>query len=155
LPLEEVTLAEALKEGGYRTFFAGKWHLGGRGYWPENQGFDINVGGWTAGAPASYFSPYHNPKLSDGPTGEHLDDRMAAESVKFLEGVGQQPFLLYHAFYSVHIPLQATRTTRSAVKMAKAFSRLLLTTDRPEVKMGQGPPSGPNARPVRNQQEVP
>jgi arylsulfatase A-like enzyme len=109
LPLEEVTLAEALKEGGYRTFFAGKWHLGGRGYWPENQGFDINVGGWTAGAPASYFSPYHNPKLSDGPTGEHLDDRMAAESVKFLEGVGQQPFLLYHAFYSVHIPLQAKR----------------------------------------------
>ena len=41
--------------GGYRTFFAGKWHLGGRGYWPENQGFDINVGGWTAGAPCQLF----------------------------------------------------------------------------------------------------
>ena len=87
----------------------GKWHLGGRGYWPEDQGFDINMGGWEAGSPSSYFSPYKNPKLPDGPTGEHLDDRLAAESVKFLEHVGQKPFLLYHAFYSVHIPLQAKR----------------------------------------------
>ena len=62
-----------------------------------------------AGSPASYFSPYKNPKLPDGPKGEHLDDRLAAESVKFLEHVGRQPFLLYHAFYSVHIPLQAKR----------------------------------------------
>ncbi len=109
LPLEEVTIAEALKASGYRTFFTGKWHLGGRGYWPEDQGFDINIGGCGAGSPASYFSPYKNPKLPDGPKGEHLDDRMAAESVKFLEHVGRKPFLLYHAFYSVHIPLQAKR----------------------------------------------
>jgi arylsulfatase A-like enzyme len=109
LPLEELTIAEALKAGGYRTFFVGKWHLGGRGYWPEDQGFDINIGGCAAGMPSSYFSPYRNPKLPDGPKGEHLDDRMAAESVKFLEHVGQKPFLLCHAFYSVHIPLQAKR----------------------------------------------
>jgi arylsulfatase A-like enzyme len=109
LPLEEITLAKALQQGGYTTFFAGKWHLGGKGYWPENHGFDINIGGWQAGAPSSYFSPYKNPKLPDGPKGEHLDDRLAAESVKFLEHVGQKPFLLYHAFYSVHIPLQAKR----------------------------------------------
>ena len=107
LPLEEITIAEALKAGGYRTFFAGKWHLGGPGYWPENQGFDRNVGGCEAGMPSSYFSPYKNPKLPDGPKGEHLDDRLAAESVKFLEQIGEKPFLLYHAFYSVHIPLQA------------------------------------------------
>jgi arylsulfatase A-like enzyme len=93
----------------YTTYFAGKWHLGGKGYWPENHGFDINIGGWQAGSPSSYFSPYKNPKLPDGPKGEHLDDRLAAESVKFLERVGQKPFLLYHAFYSVHIPLQAKR----------------------------------------------
>jgi arylsulfatase A-like enzyme len=109
LPLAETTVAKALREGGYKTFFAGKWHLGGKGYWPEDHGFDFNIGGCQAGAPASYFSPYRNPKLSDGPEGEHLDDRMAAESVKFLEHVGDQPFLLYHAFYSVHIPLQAKR----------------------------------------------
>jgi arylsulfatase A-like enzyme len=109
LPLEETTIAEALKAGGYSTFFAGKWHLGPRGYWPEDQGFDGNAGGHGAGAPSSYFSPYKNPKLADGPKGEHLDDRLAAESIKFLEQVGQKPFFLYQAFYSVHIPLQAKR----------------------------------------------
>ena len=109
LPLEEMTLVKALKAGGYATFFAGKWHLGGPGYWPENQGFDINKGGWTAGMPSSYFSPYKNAALPDGPPGEHLDDRLADESIKFLEQVGQKPFLLYHAFYSVHIPLQAKK----------------------------------------------
>ena len=45
LALEEVTIAETLKENGYNTFFAGKWHLGGEGYYPEDQGFDINIGG--------------------------------------------------------------------------------------------------------------
>lgn len=107
LPLAETTIAKALGEGGYTTFFIGKWHLGGKGYWPEDHGFDTNIGGCQAGSPSSYFSPYRNPKLPDGPPGEHLDDRMAAESVKFLEHVGDKPFLLYHAFYSVHIPLQA------------------------------------------------
>ncbi len=85
------------QEQGYTTYFAGKWHLGGRGYWPEDQGFDINIGGCAAGAPSSYFAPYKNPKLPDGPQGEHLDDRLAAESVKFLERAGDRPFLLYHA----------------------------------------------------------
>jgi len=109
LPLEETTIAKALHYNGYTTFFAGKWHLGPQGYWPENHGFDINVAGCQSGMPQSYFSPYHNLKLADGPPGEHLDDRMAAESIKFLERVGTKPFLLYHAFYSVHIPLQAKK----------------------------------------------
>ena len=43
--LDEFTIAEALKQGGYATFFAGKWHLGPQGYYPENQGFDVNKGG--------------------------------------------------------------------------------------------------------------
>ena len=43
LPHEDVSLAEALKEGGYRTFFAGKWHLGGEGSFPEDHGFEINI----------------------------------------------------------------------------------------------------------------
>lgn len=50
LPLEEVTVAEALKEGGYRTFFAGKWHLGGEGFFPEDQGFEVNRGDITGAA---------------------------------------------------------------------------------------------------------
>ncbi|MCC6356114.1 MAG: sulfatase [Verrucomicrobiae bacterium] len=110
LPLKETTLAEAFKEGGYATFFAGKWHLGPEGFWPEDQGFDINKGGWSAGGPygpGKYFSPYGNPRLEDGPKGEHLPDRLATETVKFIEANKDRPFFAYLAFYSVHTPLMA------------------------------------------------
>ncbi len=59
LPLEETTFAEALKAGGYKTAFFGKWHLGDAPeHWPEHQGFDLNLGGCGKGTPPSYFSPY-------------------------------------------------------------------------------------------------
>ena len=106
MPLEEVTLAEAFKEAGYRTFFAGKWHMGGEGYYPEDQGFEINKGGCDKGSPPSYFSPYKNPKLSDGPDGEHLPERLSQECVRFMESEKDNPFLLYLSMYSVHTPLQ-------------------------------------------------
>jgi arylsulfatase A-like enzyme len=109
MPLEEVTLAEALREAGYRTFFAGKWHLGpSPEYWPEAQGFEVNRGGWSAGGPfrgGQYFPPYENPRLEDGPPGEHLPDRLATETVRFIEGHRREPFLAYLSFYSVHTPL--------------------------------------------------
>jgi arylsulfatase A-like enzyme len=108
MPLEEVTIAEALKENGYSTFFAGKWHLGGEGYYPEDQGFDINKGGWEKGGPwggNKYFSPYGNPKLADGPEGEHLPERLARETIDFISSHKNEPFFAYLSFYSVHIPL--------------------------------------------------
>ena len=110
LVLEEITLAEALKAGGYATFFAGKWHLGPEGFWPEDQGFDINKGGTDAGGPYGgnkYFSPYGNPRLTDGPPGEHLPDRLATETAKFIEDHKDRPFIAYLSFYSVHVPLMA------------------------------------------------
>lgn len=108
MPLEEVTLAEALKEKGYKTFFAGKWHLGETAeYWPEHQGFDINKGGHNKGSPpGGYYSPYNNPRLEDGPEGEYLTDRIGDESLKFLESIDDNPFLLYLSFYTVHSPIQ-------------------------------------------------
>ncbi len=110
LALDETTLAEAFKQGGYKTFFAGKWHLGPKGYWPENHGFDINKGGWDRGGPyggGKYFSPYGNPSLTDGPPGEHLPDRLATETAKFIQENRDQPFFAYFSFYSVHTPLMA------------------------------------------------
>ncbi len=107
LPLEETTFAEVFREAGYRTFFAGKWHLGGEGFHPEDQGFEVNKGGYEKGSPPSYFSPYDNPKLSDGPEGEYLPERLARESAAFLENVGDAPFLLFHSLYLVHTPLRA------------------------------------------------
>lgn len=72
LPLSEVTISEALKEAGYATFFAGKWHIGPEGFWPEDQGFDINKGGIERGGPYGgnrYFSPYGNPRWKTGRRG--------------------------------------------------------------------------------------
>ncbi len=106
LPKGEVTIARALKEAGYTTFFAGKWHIGKP--WPDKQGFDFNVGGNDTGSPrGGYFSPYKNGQLSDGPDGESLTDRLTDESVKFLDAHKDKPFLLYLSHYSVHTPLQA------------------------------------------------
>ena len=114
MPLSEVTIAEALKAAGYATFFAGKWHLGPtEKYWPTKQGFDVNKGGWSRGGPYGgkrYFSPYGNPRLSDGPPGEHLPDRLATETASFIEANKDKPFLAYLAFYSVHTPLMAPKT---------------------------------------------
>jgi arylsulfatase A-like enzyme len=105
---EEVTIAEAFKEAGYATFFAGKWHLGVEGFFPEDQGFDVNMGGIERGGPYGgkrYFSPYGNKRLKDGPEGEHLPDRLATETCKFIESNKDKPFFAYLSFYSVHTPL--------------------------------------------------
>lgn len=106
LPLEERTLAKALKPLGYRTQHIGKWHLGNEPYYPEHQGFDGNCGGTFRGQPPSYFSPYGIETLPDGPRGEYLTDREGTEAVKFLEENRSRPFLLYLAHHAVHNPLQ-------------------------------------------------
>jgi arylsulfatase A-like enzyme len=123
LALDAVTLAEALKAAGYATFFAGKWHLGPEGWWPENQGFDFNLGGNERGGPyggKQYFSPYGNPRLPDGPEGEHLPDRLARETVKFIEANQRQPFFAYFSFYSVHTPLMAREDLRQKYEAKRA-----------------------------------
>ena len=57
MPLSEMTVAEALKEAGYRTAFFGKWHLGPtEEFWPEQQGFDLNFGGHARGGPLATTS---------------------------------------------------------------------------------------------------
>lgn len=114
MPLEETTLAEALKSKGYRTFFAGKWHLGyGPDFRPQKQGFDVNIGGHDRGGPYTgrkYFAPYKNPEIAEeGPAGEHLPARLAQETSKFITESGDEPFLAYLSFYSVHTPLQGRK----------------------------------------------
>jgi arylsulfatase A-like enzyme len=110
MPLEEVTLGEAFQEAGYRTAFLGKWHLGPtEEFWPERQGFEFNVGGHRGGMPRSFFSPYQNPRLEDGPQGEHLTKRLADEAIKIIDECQDDPFLVYLSFYTVHTPLQAPK----------------------------------------------
>jgi arylsulfatase A-like enzyme len=110
LALKEVTIAEALKEGRYKTFFAGKWHLGPEGFWPENQGFDLNKGGVDKGNPGKgYFAPYTNPRLPDGPVGEYLPERLSQETSAYIKSQkgAKNPFFIFHSFYLVHTPLLA------------------------------------------------
>ena len=110
MPLEEVTLAEALKSAGYRTGFVGKWHLGGQPYWPEHQGFDVNVAGCHAGSPmGGYFAPWGNPRMTDGPKGQYLTDRLTDEGLKFIEANKDRRFLLYQSYHTVHTPIQGKK----------------------------------------------
>jgi arylsulfatase A-like enzyme len=107
LELGEVTIAEALKAVGYTTCHIGKWHLGTEDYYPEHQGFDYNIAGTYRGAPNSYFSPYDNPNISDGPDGEYLTDREGIEAAKWIATHKDEPFFLSIPFYAVHTPLKA------------------------------------------------
>jgi arylsulfatase A-like enzyme len=117
LPLSEITLAEAFREAGYATGFVGKWHLGGPGFLPQDQGFAVNVAGHAAGHPASYWWPYTSgdpdrtywdvPGLDEGVPGEYLTDRLTTEALTFLETHRDHPFLLMVSHYAVHTPIQA------------------------------------------------
>jgi arylsulfatase A-like enzyme len=109
LRASEITLAEVMKKAGYKTFFAGKWHLGSKGSWPTDHGFEINKGGWDVGSPrGGFFSPWQNPNLESGPAGESLTLRLGRETSDFIEANKDKPFLAYLSFYTVHGPIQTT-----------------------------------------------
>ncbi len=144
LPLEEVTVAEALKEAGYATAFVGKWHLSTKGpdkedYYPDRQGFDANIGGDDSGAPPTYFWPYSKRGRSletlpsGGEKGEYLTDRLTNESIKFLEANKDRSFLLYLSHYAVHTPIESKQEI----------------TDKYKARAGKLPePDGPKFVPV-------
>ena len=113
------TLAEALRSDGYTTIHIGKWHLGGKEYYPRKQGFDVNIGGSYIGAPGSYYHPYHRKPGSasgpvenlppGGPEGRYLTDRLTDEAVRLIDESRDNPFFLYLASYSVHTPSNRAR----------------------------------------------
>ncbi|MFA9398025.1 MAG: sulfatase [Clostridiaceae bacterium] len=108
LPLEEKSLAKALKEGGYNTYHIGKWHMGDKPYYPKNHGFDINIAGCEWGRPLfGYFSPYHIETLEDGPDGEFLTDRLTDEAINLIKSDNEKPFFMNLCYYAVHGDIQA------------------------------------------------
>ena len=111
LPLEETTIAEVLRDNNYSTFYTGKWHLGSEGHYPEDQGFDVNIGGFEKGSPmGGYYSPYNNPKLVDGPEGEYLTDRLTLETIELIKKRDpNKPFAAFLSFYNVHTPIQENK----------------------------------------------
>jgi len=119
LPLERVTLAERLKEAGYATGFFGKWHLsgsavkeddpstGGPQFYPDHQGFDVNIGGCGKGGPPTYFDPYDIPTLKPRKKGEYLSERLADETIDWMRDHKDKPMFVNLWTYNPHWPFEA------------------------------------------------
>ena len=105
LPLPEVTIAEALAPEGYISAAIGKWHLGSKPYFPEHQGFAVNIGGTEKGSPPSYFPPYNIPGLEPRFPNDYLTDNLSSRAEEFIESNKDRPFFLYLAHFAVHLPL--------------------------------------------------
>jgi len=114
MELAEKTIAEILKPAGYTSCHIGKWHLGPEDWYPQKQGFDINIGGCDFGQPPTYFDPYYSDRygVGDIPTlkpreeGEYLTDREADEACRFIKDHQHKPFFLHMAHYAVHTPIE-------------------------------------------------
>jgi arylsulfatase A-like enzyme len=113
LDLGIVTIAEVLQDAGYSTGYVGKWHLGGVGHLPEDQGFDFSIAAGKQGSPPSYFYPYSRGShgirdlVDGGSEGEYLTDRLTDEAIGFIERNHTAPFFLFLSHYAVHTPRQA------------------------------------------------
>ncbi len=107
LPHEEVTIAEALNPADYVTASLGKWHLGGRNWFPPSQGFDESI--VTGGR---HFAPHFRttPKM-DLPEGTYQADFLTDQAERFIRQNKDKPFMLYLSHFAVHIPLQAKKKT--------------------------------------------
>ncbi len=128
LPQGETTIAEVLHKQGYHTIHVGKWHLGESEYYPETQGFDINIGGGSWGCPATFFYPYTGPfqegqryipglgRSGTGDNGyfkdregEYLTDRLTDEAISIMKDAvsTDKPFFMNLNYYAVHTPIEA------------------------------------------------
>ena len=107
LPLEETTIAELLRPAGYTSAAIGKWHLGTEPYYPQHQGFAVNIGGTEKGSPPSYFPPYKIPGLEPRFANDYLTDNLSSRAEQFIDANKDRPFFLYLAHFAVHLPLGA------------------------------------------------
>lgn len=134
LPREEVTLAERFKERAYATAHVGKWHLGRTAYYPETQGFDVNVGGTYWGAPATFFFPYRGEwSVSDpelryvpigmGKEGDYLTDRLTDHALEWLDRQKSGPFFLNLWYHTVHTPIEGKEAVVKRFRQKKPGQR--------------------------------
>ncbi len=115
LEYEHTTIAEALRDHGYKTAHIGKWHLTPRSehlevtrpYYPEEHGFDINVAGNQWGVPpGGYFLP-NRLDLPGADEGEYLTHELTDRALAIIENWRDDSFFIYFPYYNVHTPIQA------------------------------------------------
>ena len=100
LSKKHTILPEVLRENGYVTCQAGKWHLSDN---PLEYGFDVNIGGGHNGLPKSYKPPYKNVTIKGG-SDKYLTDAIMEKAIQFVDTV-QKPFYLNYSPYAVHVPI--------------------------------------------------
>jgi len=102
------TLGKLLKAQGYATGHFGKWHLGPEPYSPLEHGFDVDIPHHPGPGPAgSFVAPWKFKNFKENTPHEHIEDRMAAEAVTWIQSVKDQPFYMNYWQFSVHAPFDA------------------------------------------------
>ena len=149
LPLEERTIGEIFRENGYRTMYAGKWHLGGDEFAPNLQGFDEYYDPHQApekGSPSRRSNLLERPVADAHPLGNqrpHATLELTDRGCEFIgrqasdarplsptdSGVAEdvtkdfsQPFLAVLSYFDVHTPIVANEYYRDlAIQNVKQF----------------------------------
>ncbi|MDG2396444.1 MAG: sulfatase [Flavobacteriaceae bacterium] len=110
LQYNETTIAEILKDLGYKTGIFGKWHLGENPSNPMAHGFDIHLPNWAKGWPnKGYFAPFGLDGFDDSNAGEYLTDKLTSEAIKYIEENKENPFFIYVSYFAVHDPIQGRK----------------------------------------------
>jgi arylsulfatase A len=141
LPYEEITIAEALKEQGYKTAIIGKWHLGEDPSNPMAHGFDMHIPDWPKGWPKEgFFAPFGMKGLEDSKDGDYLTDRLTDDALKYIESNKENPFFLYMSHYAVHDPIEGRKD------LVKKYSEKLNNKDKNNnpAYILEGNPDNPN-----------
>jgi len=108
IPEDNLLLPQVLKDAGYVTCHAGKWHLSDD---PLQNGFDMNIGGSHAGNPGSYYPPYKRVPSLIAPTDDYyLTNLVMDKTLEFLSSVGDKPFFMYYSPYAVHTPIHPVKS---------------------------------------------
>lgn len=125
LPLDTVTVGEAMRDAGYATGYVGKWHLGnGPSFQPDRQGYDTSVVIGGPHLPGRYrvqgrsdFKPKSN---------QYRTDFEADVSIDFIRQQKDDPFFLMVSPFAVHIPLGAmsAKVDKYTAKAKKAGTEL-------------------------------
>jgi len=132
------TLAEVFRSCGYRTGHFGKWHLGREPFSPIEHGYDVDIPHWFGPGPRkSYLASWEFGDVSSlpdtGQPGEHIDDRMADEAIKFIAAAkaADKPFYCAYWAFSVHGPWDQTKDVKPEL-LEKYRSRVDPSGQRPQ-----------------------